>query len=59
MREMQKLQETWGLSLSWEGLLEEEMSNHFIITDSEIQWTRGSWQAIVHRVAKGQTQLSD
>ena len=59
MQEIQKLQETWVPSLGQEVPPEEEMAAHSSIPNSEIPWTRGAWQATVHRVAKGQTRLSD
>ena len=40
------MQETWVQSLGWEDPLEEPMD-------------RGAWQAIVHGVAKSQTELND
>ena len=36
----------------------EEMATHSSILAWEIPWT-GAWQAIVRRVTKSQTQLSD
>ena len=45
--------ETWVQSLGWEDPLEEEMATHSSILAWEIPW------AIVHGVAKSQTQLSD
>ena len=50
---MQKPQETWVRSLGEEDPLEKEMAIHSSTLAWEIPW------AIVHGVAKSQTQLSD
>jgi len=42
-------------SLGWEDFLEEEMATHSGILAWSIPWTEGTWQATVHRVAKGRT----
>ena len=52
------MQEMWALSLGWEDPLEEEMATHSSILSGKPH-DRGAWQAIVHRVAKNWTQLSD
>ena len=51
--------ETQVLSLSKEDPLEEGMATHFSILAWKIPWTeeRGACQPVVHRVAKGWTQL--
>ena len=41
----------------WEDPLEEEIPAHSSILGLENPMDRGAWQAIVHRVAKSQTQL--
>ena len=45
--------------LGWDDLLEEGMATHSSILAWRIPMDRGDWQAIVHAVAKSQTQLSD
>ena len=45
--------------LGWEYPLEVEITTHSSILALEVPWTEEAWQAIVHEVAKGQTQLSD
>ena len=51
------MQETWVQFLSWEDPLEEGTATHSCILAWKITWT--AWQAAVHGVAKGWTQLSD
>ena len=46
-------------SLGWEDPLEEEMATHSSVLAWKIPVDRGAWQAIVHRVTKSWTQLSD
>ena len=46
----------WVQSLGWKDPLEEETATHSSIF-LENPMDRGAWQAIVHRVAKSQTQL--
>ena len=53
------MQETWVRSLGWEDPLEEGMATHSSILTWTISMDRGAWQAMVHGVAKSQTQLSD
>ena len=53
------LQETWVQSLGWEEPLKEDMATHSDILAWKIPMDRGAWRAIVHGVAKSQTQLSD
>ena len=50
--------ETWVLSLGWEDTLEEGMTTYSRILAWRIPMDRGAWQAIVHKVAKSQTQLN-
>ena len=52
---MQKTQETWVRSLSWEDPLEEEMATHSSILAWRTLMDRGAWRATVHWVAKNQT----
>ena len=54
---MKELQETWVQSLGQEDPLEEQIRTHSSILSLENPMDRGAWQAIVHRVAKSQTQL--
>ena len=51
--------ETRAQSLGWEDPLEEVMATHCCILAQRIPMDRGAWQAIVHGVLKGHTQLSD
>ena len=51
--------ETWIQFLGWENPLEEGMATHSSILAWRIPMDRGTWQAAVHGVAKGWTQLSD
>ena len=53
------MEETWVRSLGWDDPLEEEMVTHSSIFAWRIPMDRGAWQAIVHGIAKSQTQLSD
>ena len=51
--------ETWVQSLGWEDPLEEGMATYSSILAWRIPMDRGAWQAIVYRVTKSRTQLSD
>ena len=53
------MRETWVWSLGWVDPLEEGMTTHFSILAWRFPMDRGAWGAIVHRVAKSQTHLSD
>ena len=53
------MQETWVQSLGWEDPLEEGIAACSNILAWRIPMDRGTWWAIVHEVAKSQTQLSD
>ena len=53
------MRETWVQSLGWEDPLEEGMATHSSILAWRIPMDREAWQAAVHGVAKGWTQLSD
>ena len=53
------LRETWVRSLGLEDPLEEGMATHSSILAWRIPMDSGTWWAIVHEVAKSQTQLSD
>ena len=56
---IQKVQETWVLSLDWEDPLEEGMPTHSSILTRKIDpLDRGDWEAAVHGIAVSQTQLS-
>ena len=46
-----------GLILGWEDPLEEGMATHSSILVWRIPKDRGTWQAIVHGVAKSWTRL--
>ena len=50
--------ETWVQSLGWEDPLEDGMATHFSILAWRIPMDTGASQAIVHGIAKNQTQLS-
>ena len=47
----------WVSSLGWEDPLEKGMATQSGILAWRIPWTKESWQARVHRVAKSRTQL--
>ena len=49
------MQETWVLSLGWEGALEEGLAAHSSIPAWTMPMDRGGWQAAVDGVAKSQT----
>ena len=51
--------ETWVGSLGWEDPLQEGMATHSSILARRISTDRGTWQAIVHGVAKSRIQLSN
>ena len=51
--------ETWVCTLGCEDPLEEGMATHSSILAWKILVDRGAWRAIVHGVAKSQTQLKD
>ena len=51
--------ETWVQSQGWEVLLEEGMITHSSILAGRILMNRGAWLAIVHGVAKSQTQQNN
>ena len=53
------MQETWVQALGWEDSLEEDMATHASVVAQRISMDRGAWWAIVHRVTKSQTRLSD
>ena len=49
---MQETQETWVQSLGQKDPLEEGMATHFNILAWRIPMDRGTWGAIVHRIAE-------
>ena len=51
--------ETWIQSLGREDPLEEGIATYSSILAWRIPMDRGAWLAVVHRVAKSRTQLSD
>ena len=57
-KKLPAMAETWVRSLCWEDPLEEGMETHSSILAWRISVDRGAWQAIVHGVAKSQTQFS-
>ena len=59
VKNLPAMQETWVQSLGWEDPLEEGMAIHSSILAWRIPMDRGTWQAIVHGVAKSRTQLSN
>ena len=58
-KNLPSVQETWVWSLGQVKPLEEEMAAHSSILAWEIPWNREVRQAIVHRLAKSSTRLSD
>ena len=53
------MQETWVRSLGWEDRLEKEMAAHSSTLAWRIPMDRGAWRAMVHRIAKNWTRLSN
>ena len=51
--------ETWIRSLGQEYLIENGMATQSSILAWKIPWTEEPWQAIVHRITKSRTGLSD
>ena len=51
--------ETCVRSLGWEDPLEEGIATHSSVLAQRIPMDRGAWGAVVQRVAKSQTRLSD
>ena len=45
VKNLPAMQETWGQSLGWEGLLEKEMATHSSILAWRIPMDRGAWWA--------------
>ena len=54
---LKEMQETWVQSLGQEDPLEEQIPTYSSILGLENPMDRGAWHAIIHRVAKSQTQL--
>ena len=52
-------QETQVWSLGWEDALEKEVANQSSILAWEIPGAEGAWQAIVNRIKKNPTRLSN
>ena len=57
VKNLPAMQETQIRFLGWEDPLMEGMATHSSILCLENLTDRGAWQAMVHRVAKNQTQL--
>ena len=57
VKKLPAMRETWVWSLGWEDALEEGMATHSSILAWRILMDKEAWSAIVHRVAKSQTQL--
>ena len=53
------MQESWVQSLGWEDPLDEGNGNPLQYSCLENPMDRGAWWAILHRVAKSRTRLSD
>ena len=53
------MQKTCVRFLGWEDPLEESIATHSSIHAWGIPMDRGAWRAIVHRITKSWTQLSD
>ena len=56
---IQEIQEMWVQSLDWEDPLEEENGTPLQYSCLKNPMDRGAWQAMVQRVIKSCTQLSD
>ena len=59
VRSTPAMQETQVQSLGQKDFLEKGMETHSSILAWRIPWTRETWWATVHKVAKSQIQLSD
>ena len=59
VKNLPEMWETWVQSLGWEDPLEKGMVTHSSIFAWRIPMDREAWRAIVHRVTKSRTQLSD
>ena len=59
VKNLPAMQETWVRSLGWEDPLGEGMATHSSILAWRIPTDREAWWAIVHRVSKSWTRLSD
>ena len=59
VKSLPAMPETCVRSLGWEDPLENGLATNSSILAWRIPMDRGAWQAIVHGVAKSQTQLSD
>ena len=55
VKNLPAMQETWGRFLGWEDPREEGVATCSSILVWRIPVDRGTWQATVHGVAKGQT----
>ena len=53
------MQETWVQSLGWEDPVEKGDVNPFRYSCLEKPMDRGTWQAVVQRVAKSRIRLSN
>ena len=58
VKNLPAVQEIWVRSLGHEDLLKKGIATHYLPNDNpsilawRIPWTRGAWQALVHRVTK-------
>ena len=59
VKNLPAVQETQVQSLGWEDPLEKEMATHPSMLAWRIPMDRGAWWAMVHKVAKSWTPLSD
>ena len=59
VKNLPAMQETWVWSLGWEDRLEKEMATHSSTLAWRIPTDRGAWRAMVHRIAKNRTRLSN
>ena len=59
VRNLPAMWETGVRSLGWKDPLEEGMATHSSVLTWRIPMDTGAWWAMVHGVAKKQTQLSD
>ena len=58
VKNMPAMQETRVQLLGWEDPLEKEMSTHSSILAWRIPWTRGAWQATIHRIERVRHDLA-
>ena len=60
VKNLPAMRETWVRSLGWEDLPEKGMATHsYSCQENSMEFSRGAWRAMVHRVTKNWTGVSD